>query len=127
MQQTQLMFRGAWSRGRFASYRRRVPRKPQTDSITREGRNATVVELHDRANRLELYRRSDDKWAWRLVVNERVVATDHSQDCKNRVDAQAMAERIVSGEFSAVEVWRIDHLTALIHASDSPDRKGRLN
>ena len=46
-----------------------------------------------------LYQRSDKKWAWRLVVNGRKVATDGSQGYENKADARRMADRIISGEF----------------------------
>ena len=50
-----------------------------------------------------LYRRTDKKWAWRLVVNGNVVATDGSQGYENKADARNMADRIISGEFKNAE------------------------
>ena len=50
-----------------------------------------------------LYKRSDNKWAWRLVVNGSIVATDGSQGYENKGDARDMADRIITGEFSGAE------------------------
>lgn len=47
-----------------------------------------------------LYKRVDGKWAWRLEVNDKVVATDGSQGYENEEDARDMADRIISGEFA---------------------------
>jgi len=46
-----------------------------------------------------LYKRSDNKWAWRLVVAGDVVAVDGSQGYENKADARSMADRIIGGEF----------------------------
>ena len=50
-----------------------------------------------------LYKRTDGKWAWRLEVNGRIVATDGSQGYENESDARSMADRIISGEFANAE------------------------
>jgi len=50
-----------------------------------------------------LYKRVDGKWAWRLEVNGRIVATDGSQGYENESDARSMADRIISGEFANAE------------------------
>ena len=50
-----------------------------------------------------LYRRSDRKWAWRLEVSGRIVATDGGQGYENEDDARSMADRIISGEFRNAE------------------------
>lgn len=46
-----------------------------------------------------LYTRTDGKWAWRLIVNGNVVATDGGQGYENENDARSMADRIIGGEF----------------------------
>lgn len=46
-----------------------------------------------------LYKRTDGKWAWRLVVNGNIVATDGGQGYSNESDARSMADRIIGGEF----------------------------
>jgi uncharacterized protein YegP (UPF0339 family) len=46
-----------------------------------------------------LYKRPDGKWAWRLVVNGRIVAVDGSQGYENKADAREMVDRIISGQF----------------------------
>lgn len=46
-----------------------------------------------------LYQRADKKWAWRLTVNGRIVATDGGQGYENKADARNMADRIIGGEF----------------------------
>lgn len=68
-----------------------------------------MAELKDHQDRLEIYRRddSDRLFAWRLVVNENIVATDAGQGYENELDAQTMAERILAGEFAGVPTWRI--------------------
>ncbi|HVX58442.1 MAG TPA: DUF1508 domain-containing protein [Candidatus Saccharimonadales bacterium] len=50
-----------------------------------------------------LYKRDDGKWAWRLRVNGRIVATDGSQGYENKSDARNMADRIIGGEFKDAE------------------------
>ncbi|GHP18862.1 hypothetical protein RN2511_035980 [Rhodococcus sp. NKCM2511] len=50
-----------------------------------------------------LYQRSDDKWAWRLVVNGNIVATDGGQGYENEEDCRTMADRIIGGEFKDAE------------------------
>lgn len=46
-----------------------------------------------------LYTRTDGKWAWRLVVNGNIVATDGGQGYENEADARDMADRIIGGAF----------------------------
>lgn len=47
--------------------------------------------------KLELYKREDGKWAWRLKGgNGQIVATDGGQGYENRGDAQRMAEGIIN-------------------------------
>jgi uncharacterized protein YegP (UPF0339 family) len=50
-----------------------------------------------------LYTRTDGKWAWRLTVNGRIVATDGGQGYENEDDCRSMADRIISGEFKDAE------------------------
>lgn len=50
-----------------------------------------------------LYTRTDGKWAWRLTVNGKIVATDGSQGYENEGDCRAMADKIVSGHYSNAE------------------------
>jgi len=66
-----------------------------------------MAELKDHRDRIEVYKRDDGKWAWRLILNHNIVATDHSQGYENLSDAQTMAERIVRGEFKDVPIRRI--------------------
>lgn len=46
-----------------------------------------------------LYQREDYKWAWRLKVNGKIVASDAGQGYENEDDARRLADRIVAGEF----------------------------
>jgi uncharacterized protein YegP (UPF0339 family) len=46
-----------------------------------------------------LYQRTDKKWAWRLVSNGNIIATDGGQGYENESDARTMADRIVSGHY----------------------------
>jgi uncharacterized protein YegP (UPF0339 family) len=51
-----------------------------------------------------LYKRADEKWAWRLEAdNGDIIATDGSQGYENEGDARDMADRIISGEFKGAE------------------------
>lgn len=50
-----------------------------------------------------LYRRSDKKWAWRLVVNGKIVATDGSQGYENESDARTIADRVIGGYYKDAE------------------------
>ncbi len=58
------------------------------------------------SDRRVVYKRADGKWAWRLVVNENIVATDGGQGYENEADARNMADRIIGGEFKNVEKKR---------------------
>ena len=45
--------------------------------------------------KLEVYRREDGKWAWRVrAANGEVVATDGGQGYENQHDAHSMAIRV---------------------------------
>lgn len=45
--------------------------------------------------KLEIYKRSDGKWAWRVrAENGQIVATDGGQGYENHLDAQDMALRV---------------------------------
>ena len=50
---------------------------------------------------LEVYKRRDEKWAWRLVVSGEVVATDGGQGYESVSEAHRMAKRVVSGHYFA--------------------------
>lgn len=54
-----------------------------------------------------VYPREDGKWAWRLKVNGRIVATDGSQGYDNEADARDMADRVIGGEFKDAEKKRV--------------------
>lgn len=47
-----------------------------------------------------LYTRADGKWAWRLTVNGRVVATDGSQGYEDESRCRTMADRIIGGYYA---------------------------
>gem|GEM_PF-2177564 len=57
---------------------------------------------------IEVYERTDDRWAWRLRAgNEQIIATDGSQGYESKAAAVDMADRIVRKcEFSSVDIWR---------------------
>lgn len=58
---------------------------------------------------LEVYRRKDRRWAWRLVAaNGQVVATDGGQGYERRVDARRMAQSILAGTFAVVDLATAD-------------------
>ncbi|MDF2578450.1 MAG: hypothetical protein K0S49_29 [Microbacterium sp.] len=51
--------------------------------------------------KLEVYRRNDRKWAWRLrAANGRVIATDAGQGYEKRSDCKHMGEAIVRGDYN---------------------------
>ena len=50
-----------------------------------------------------VYKRSDGKWAWQLVVNSDVIATDGSQGYENLADAKYMADRVINGVYKDAE------------------------
>lgn len=54
----------------------------------------------------KVYQRADKKWAWQLVINSNIVATDGGQGYENEADARNMADRIISGEFKGVDKTR---------------------
>lgn len=55
------------------------------------------------ARKRVLYKRTDGKWAWRLTVNDQVIATDGSQGYENESDARIMADRVISGYYADAE------------------------
>lgn len=52
---------------------------------------------------LVVYKRSDGKWAWRLVSGSDVIATDGGQGYEDENDAETMADRIISGHYKDAE------------------------
>ncbi len=52
-------------------------------------------------NTLDVYRRADGKWAWRLRArNGRIIATDAGQGYSRRIDCARMAQGIAAGRYS---------------------------
>lgn len=50
---------------------------------------------------VEVYRRADGKWAWRLKAeNGQTIATDGGQGYENKTEAEEMAEFIVQGGYA---------------------------
>ncbi|WP_148616551.1 DUF1508 domain-containing protein [Nocardioides rubriscoriae] len=47
-----------------------------------------------------LYVRTDGRWAWRLVVNGNIVATDGGQGYEDEETCRTMADRVVSGFYA---------------------------
>jgi len=50
-----------------------------------------------------LYQQADKKWAWRLVSNGNIIATDGGQGYENEADARNMANKIIGGEYADAE------------------------
>ncbi|GAB3526489.1 Lsr2 family DNA-binding protein [Arthrobacter monumenti] len=50
-----------------------------------------------------LYTRQDGKWAWELVVDGKVVATDGGEGYADEAEAREIVNRIIRGEFSDAE------------------------
>lgn len=57
---------------------------------------------------VEVYRRPDGKFGWRLVVNGRVIATDHGQGYERRGRALEMAQAVVGGAYVDAEIRIVD-------------------
>jgi len=55
--------------------------------------------------KIEIYRRKDGKWSWRVrsTVNGRIMATDGQQGYSRRIDAASTA-RAVTGDSLPLEV-----------------------
>ena len=53
---------------------------------------------------LEMYKRADGKWAWRLRVNGEIVATDGGQGYENREDCRRMGVRVINGHYASAPV-----------------------
>lgn len=52
--------------------------------------------------RLETYRRTDGRWAWRLITeNGNIIATDGGQGYENREDCDEIARKVVAGAYVA--------------------------
>jgi uncharacterized protein YegP (UPF0339 family) len=53
---------------------------------------------------LDVYKRNDGKWAWRLVApNGQIIATDGGQGYENRGDCERMGKAVTSGEHAPDE------------------------
>lgn len=50
-----------------------------------------------------LYTRQDGKWAWELVVDGNVVATDGGEGYADEAEAREIVNRIIGGEFADAE------------------------
>jgi len=50
-----------------------------------------------------LYKRTDGRWAWRLVSSGNIIATDGGQGYENEGDARSMADRVIGGEYKDAE------------------------
>lgn len=72
-------------------------------------------------SRIEVYRRGDGKWAWRLIArNGRVIAVDGGQGYDNEADARNMAESIIIGGKHAAAVIDIRTNPFKANTDDSP-------
>lgn len=50
---------------------------------------------------VEVYQRSDGRYAWHLIANNgNVIATDGGQGYENKSDAQDVARNVVNGTYS---------------------------
>lgn len=50
--------------------------------------------------KLEIYQRSDKKWAWRLKAsNGEIVATDGGQGYESKASCKATALKVANGEY----------------------------
>jgi len=50
---------------------------------------------------LDIYQRTDNRWAWRLLAdNGQVIATDGGQGYENRGDCARIAEAVVRGDYT---------------------------
>lgn len=50
---------------------------------------------------LEIYQRTDGRWAWRLRAgNSQVIATDGGQGYENRADCARIADAVTSGLYA---------------------------
>jgi uncharacterized protein YegP (UPF0339 family) len=45
--------------------------------------------------KVEIYKRPDDKWDWRAVVNGRIVATSGGQGYERSARAKQMAQKVL--------------------------------
>jgi uncharacterized protein YegP (UPF0339 family) len=55
-------------------------------------------------NRLEVFERTDGRWAWRLFAgNGEIIATDGGQGYENRGDCERIADAIVRGAYAPAE------------------------
>lgn len=56
-------------------------------------------------DKLEIYERTDGRWAWRLVAaNGNIIATDGGQGYENRSDCSSIAQHIVAGGYRTAVV-----------------------
>lgn len=52
-------------------------------------------------NELDIYQRTDKRWAWRLIAgNGQTIATDGSQGYENRADCARIATAIITGLYA---------------------------
>lgn len=75
---------------------------------------------------LEIYQRTDGRWAWRLRAgNGAIIATDGGQGYQNRSDCARIADAIVSGlyaEDGCHAAARFDRIREQLPWWESPNR-----
>lgn len=56
------------------------------------------------ASKLEVYRRDDNRFAWRLIApNGEIVATDGGQGYENRRDAERTGDAVARGHYAPAD------------------------
>jgi uncharacterized protein YegP (UPF0339 family) len=73
---------------------------------------------------LEVYQRTDHRWAWRLrASNGAIVATDGGQGYENRADAARMADAVTSDLYADSTCHiRLDRIREHLTWWERPDR-----
>lgn len=75
---------------------------------------------------LEIYQRTDGRWAWRLRAgNGAIIATDGGQGYENKRDCARVADAVVSGLYapdSTTASKRLDRIREQLGWWEKPDR-----
>lgn len=65
-----------------------------------------------------LFVRDDGKWAWQLLVNGNIVATDGGQGYASEDEARSIADKIIGGDFKDAEPWTVKRVARHLKSCD---------
>jgi uncharacterized protein YegP (UPF0339 family) len=64
-----------------------------------------------------LYRRADGKWAWQLIANGDIIATDGGRGFASQDEARLMADSVIRGDYRGAQPRVVSHISPHLRAS----------